>query len=185
MRLSVQIEFDKMLDLKTSKSSVTVGRSPQADLVIPHDSISRQHCQIELINGEFFITDVGSSNGTFIDGRRLEKHERTKYQNTQHLKLGRLECDVSDLVSEDKTSDKVVSRKGEATATMRIGRIDLSKPINAEELAKKVKPKGPRNPITDELQNDQVEVVESKRTYIILFVIVLIALIWFLVPIFT
>lgn len=188
MKLSVQIEFDKMLELKTGKISVSVGRAPQCDLVIPHDSISRNHCQIEFINGEFFITDTGSSNGTFIDGVRLQTHDRVKYKNTQHLKLGRLECEVSDIIPEEKTSDKVINKTssptGDSTSTLRIGRIDLSKPMNAEEMAKKVKPKGPRNPITDELQNDQVEVVESKRTYIIMFIIVLSGLIWLLIPIF-
>ena len=53
MRLSVQIEFDKILDLSTSKTTVIVGRaSDVADLVINHPSISRRHCKIEYIDKE-------------------------------------------------------------------------------------------------------------------------------------
>lgn len=185
MRLSVQIEFDKTLDLRTIKTSVTVGRSPQADLIIPHDSISRQHCQIEFINGDFFITDIGSSNGTYIDGVRLQTHDRRKYTSNQHLKLGKLECEVSDFIPEEKTQERVVNNRGDSTSTVRIGRIDLNKPVNAQDMAKKVAPKGPRNPITDELQNSHVEVVESKRLYILLFIVVSSFLAWLMIPIFS
>lgn len=63
MKLSVQIEFDKTLHLETPKNSVILERSPKADLVIPHDSISRQHCQIDVAKNIFYIPDPGSSNG--------------------------------------------------------------------------------------------------------------------------
>lgn len=187
MRLSVQIEFDKMIDLKTTKTSASVGRSPNCDLVISHDSISRQHCQIELINGEYFITDTGSSNGTAIDGKKLEPHVRTKYLSSQQLKLGPLECEVGDTLPEEEIQKKIVKKteKGNETSTMRIGRIDLNKPAVSPELAQRVKPKGPRNPITDEIQNSDVEVVESKRLYVLLFVLVLGILIYLLIPIFS
>lgn len=187
MRLSVQIEFDKMLDLKTEKTSVSVGRSPNCDLVISHDSISRLHCQIEQINGEFFVTDTGSSNGTFINGKRLETHARTKYLPSQVLKLGRLDCEVSAANPEAETQEPTskTSVHGNYTATTRIGRIDLGKPAVDPEIAKKAKPKGPRNPITDELQNSDVEVIESKRTYVLLFILVFIVLMWLMMPIFS
>ena len=86
MRLSVQIEFDKTLDLVTHKKIVTVGRSPKCDLVIPHESISRKHCQIEVIKGNFYITDLGSSNGVTVNGIRIPAEHR------RGLRLGRPEA---------------------------------------------------------------------------------------------
>src|SRR5688572_9309170 len=96
MKLSAQIEFDKTLDLETSKTTVIVGRSPKNDLVITHDSISRQHCQIEFVKGVFYITDMGSSNGSYIDGQKLEPNVRTPFISSQQLTLGKIECEISE-----------------------------------------------------------------------------------------
>jgi hypothetical protein len=54
-----------------SSSSVKLGRSAPADIVIPHKSVSREHCIIGLANDELFVTDLNSTNGTFIDGERI------------------------------------------------------------------------------------------------------------------
>lgn len=56
-----------------------IGRSAKCDVVVPHDGMSRQHCQIELENGEVFITDLGSTNGVLIDGEKIVPHQKTPY----------------------------------------------------------------------------------------------------------
>ncbi len=54
-----------------------IGRDPDlADLVLPDAELGRAHARIEQHNGSFFITDLGSYNGTFLDGRRLPKNEQ-------------------------------------------------------------------------------------------------------------
>jgi len=52
-------------------SSVKLGRAAPADIVLPHKSVSREHCVIGLANDELFVTDLNSTNGTFIDGERV------------------------------------------------------------------------------------------------------------------
>ena len=52
-------------------ASLTIGRLPPCDLLLPGGEVSRQHCRIDVTAGEASITDLGSTNGTFIDGRRL------------------------------------------------------------------------------------------------------------------
>jgi pSer/pThr/pTyr-binding forkhead associated (FHA) protein len=190
MRLKIQLEFDKSLDLVITKNSSTLGRDANCDLVVPHPSISRQHCQIEVTKEIIQITDLGSSNGTFIDGKRLQPQQRTVFFSTQELILGKVSCEVIESASsvEHKTRTKIVApSKGDATATARINRQEIVPPSPqsfSEVIQKKHKLKGPRNPVTDELQQGDIEVVESKRTYIILFVIILIILLWLLQPIF-
>jgi serine phosphatase RsbU (regulator of sigma subunit) len=51
---------------------LTIGRVAPADIVIPDSAISRSHCRVEADAGQLFVTDMGSTNGTRIDGRRIE-----------------------------------------------------------------------------------------------------------------
>lgn len=50
-----------------------VGRYPPADLVINQDRISRQHAQIEYRDFAYFLHDLNSRNGTFVNGRSLDR----------------------------------------------------------------------------------------------------------------
>lgn len=53
-----------------------IGRdATQCDLPLPAPSIGRCHARITRRAGSFFVTDLGSKNGTSLDGRRLNKHE--------------------------------------------------------------------------------------------------------------
>jgi len=53
------------------KTEVTIGRVPGNDLVLPHASVSRRHARIVIKNGRFILVDLKSTNGTFVNGRRL------------------------------------------------------------------------------------------------------------------
>jgi pSer/pThr/pTyr-binding forkhead associated (FHA) protein len=55
-------------------SNVTViGRRRNCDLRIPLDSVSRRHCQLSVENGNLKVRDLGSRNGTFLNGKRIEE----------------------------------------------------------------------------------------------------------------
>jgi len=52
----------------------TVGRSPDADVSIGDDSISRRHCQFFLnANSALSVHDFDSMNGTYVDEQRIKK----------------------------------------------------------------------------------------------------------------
>lgn len=51
--------------------ALTIGRTVPCDLILPDREVSRQHCRIELRPPTAWINDLGSSNGTFVDGRRV------------------------------------------------------------------------------------------------------------------
>lgn len=57
------------------ESSVKVGRTAPADIVISDKSVSREHCIIGLANDELLVTDLNSTNGTFIDDVRIMRAE--------------------------------------------------------------------------------------------------------------
>jgi ABC transport system ATP-binding/permease protein len=51
----------------------TIGRSPLCQLHIPHPVVSRLHAKVERQGTHYLLTDTGSANGTFLNGRRLTK----------------------------------------------------------------------------------------------------------------
>ncbi len=55
------------------KLPTTIGRSRQADLTVAHPMVSRQHCELYEEDGVLKLRDLGSLNGTFIDGQRISE----------------------------------------------------------------------------------------------------------------
>lgn len=54
-------------------SSLKVGRTAPADIVIAHRSVSREHCIIGLANDELLVSDLNSTNGTYVDDVRVAR----------------------------------------------------------------------------------------------------------------
>ncbi len=54
-----------------SAPRMVIGRSQDNDIVITDDRISRHHCAIEHTGSTFLLKDLGSSNGTFVNGRAI------------------------------------------------------------------------------------------------------------------
>lgn len=180
MRISVQIEFDKILDLDTKKTSVVLGRAADVvDLVIPHNSISRRHCKIELIENEFYITDLKSSNGVIINGTKIPPMVKTKIPPKASVKIAKLDCDLSTTVFE-VDAQKIESQQSnqDFTSTIRIARIDLEKDIRETREITKSPPKvkGPRNPIT---HMEPVKVKSKSSLKSVVFYLLLIGLVFF------
>ena len=65
-------ELDKFL---LGQGKVVIGRGSDCDITIDNAAISRRHATIEYKNGEYLLFDMGSSNGTFLNGVKIEKPE--------------------------------------------------------------------------------------------------------------
>lgn len=66
----------------------TIGRA-KADLIITGDSaLSRPHLRIDYQNNTLSVTDLGSSNGTFINGQRLTPHQAVPINEQSQIRLG-------------------------------------------------------------------------------------------------
>ena len=51
---------------------ITIGRGDEAKLKLVHGLISRQHCELFEDRGRIMVRDLGSRNGTFVSGQRIE-----------------------------------------------------------------------------------------------------------------
>lgn len=75
-------------DYWIKQEETSIGRSPECDLIIDDDNVSRKHARIVHISGTFFIYDNESLNGTLLNGRKIVE---TQVQSGDIIKLGETE----------------------------------------------------------------------------------------------
>lgn len=54
---------------------MTIGRESSCDICLSLDYLSRKHVSLEPLNGKLFIEDLNSSNGTYVNGEKIDKAE--------------------------------------------------------------------------------------------------------------
>src|ERR1700722_3309677 len=64
--------------LLVGPAGVTIGRSRQCDVVLNDANVSRQHAEIRPRGGSWVLSDLGSTNGSSLNGRRIEGSEVIK-----------------------------------------------------------------------------------------------------------
>lgn len=67
------------------KGKLTIGRAPPVNVVLDEEGVSRQHAQVDVIAGVVRVTDLGSSNGIRVGGRRVKVHP---LRDGERLRLG-------------------------------------------------------------------------------------------------
>lgn len=69
----------------------TVGRAPRADFIVDAALVSRLHCRITAGDDNLEVVDLKSTNGTYVNGRRVTK---AHLANGDRLRVGRVELTV-------------------------------------------------------------------------------------------
>ncbi|MFM6939810.1 MAG: FHA domain-containing protein [Rhodoluna sp.] len=68
----VIIEGDKTGQMvRLERREITIGRSPDSDLIVDDEYASTHHAKLILINNDWLIQDLNSTNGTYLDGSRV------------------------------------------------------------------------------------------------------------------
>jgi pSer/pThr/pTyr-binding forkhead associated (FHA) protein len=84
---------DQVINLPLGRPSL--GRkADQNELVLPDGYISGRHCRFEVSEGELSVTDLGSTNGSFVNGERLERDVERSLKPQDQLRLGQTELTV-------------------------------------------------------------------------------------------
>lgn len=72
----------------------TFGRAPRADFIVNTVMVSRLHCRVSASKDHLEVTDLDSTNGTFVNGQRVD---RGVLAPGDRLKIGRIELTVTRL----------------------------------------------------------------------------------------
>lgn len=67
---------------------LVLGRGAEADVLLPDNSVSRRHARVGVEAGRVMVEDLGSTNGTTVNGRPLRTGERPELQDGDRLTLG-------------------------------------------------------------------------------------------------
>lgn len=72
-------------DFRIDKDVSVLGREGTCDFVIEDDTVSRQHVRIRSEDRKFILFDLGSGNGTFVNGEQVQ---RVELQDGDVIKVG-------------------------------------------------------------------------------------------------
>src|ERR1700684_844962 len=81
----VLVQGNEQKNIVLNRTPFSVGRKVDKDLVIADPRVSRDHAQIILEEAGFFLVDLGSKHGTFVNGERIQ---RQKLERNDRLEFG-------------------------------------------------------------------------------------------------
>jgi ABC-type multidrug transport system ATPase subunit len=96
----------------SQKDKLTFGRDPSNDVVLDMPTISRYHAQVERIGKRYFVTDLQSANGTFVNNERISKKTDLNPKDTLRIGPYRFTLGTDQLVKYDDTSGLQVTALG-------------------------------------------------------------------------
>ena len=78
--------------VSSAAPAVTVGRDRECDVVVGDSSVARRHAELRHRRGRWFVRDLGSFSGTWLNGRRVKREAPVAAGDV--LKLGALRLDL-------------------------------------------------------------------------------------------
>lgn len=73
-KVILSFEGSVIREVQLDKERVTIGRKPQNDIQIENLAVSSEHARIVTILNDSFLEDLGSTNGTLVNGNPIKKH---------------------------------------------------------------------------------------------------------------
>ena len=89
-------------EIPIRKEVLTLGRSTESDIQIHDSLISRIHCKLEWDNGKWYLRDMGSTNGTWMVGRKVDK--RVPLPLKTSIRIGNTIFELIDIYAADTQS---------------------------------------------------------------------------------
>lgn len=160
------VQGGEQRDIILNRTPFTVGRKVDKDLVIADPRVSRDHAQISQEGQEFFLVDLGSKHGTFVNGERIQ---RQKLERGDRLEFGARDATyllfnpghaTSNTAREFLSQISGIQIKQEAT--------DLEKLTLFLEAARKLNTAGVLDEILMTMLDVTLELTSAERAYVFL-----------------
>jgi pSer/pThr/pTyr-binding forkhead associated (FHA) protein len=81
------MQIDKNAPVPIRKDVFLIGRGSKCDYIIEHRSVSREHAVITRERNGWFIEDLNSANGTWLEGEQISKH---RIENGDEIQISNL-----------------------------------------------------------------------------------------------
>ena len=92
-----RVDFDLIPQITLGRYEKRTKADHELDLTdygAVNKGVSRVHCQLEYQDGKIVVTDLGSTNGTFVAGKRLEPNHPYVMKQGEELLVGRLPIQI-------------------------------------------------------------------------------------------
>lgn len=133
MQARLKVLHDKANVKQVKLLPVTlIGRSTECNLKIASSQVSRNHCRITLGDDAVFVEDLGSANGTLLDGQPLPAHQPTAIAPGAHLIVGPAEFQIDYVAS---TSATMVLPRSRQRDVQDLPSTEMIFPVQAEQFA--------------------------------------------------
>ncbi|MDJ0880603.1 MAG: FHA domain-containing protein [Gammaproteobacteria bacterium] len=99
-------------EIPLTKETTTIGRKPSNDIHIDNLSVSGNHAQVITILEDSFLEDLGSTNGTYVNGKLIKKHA---LENGDNITLGKFQIkyETGGAESDQDFEQTMIIRPGE------------------------------------------------------------------------
>jgi pSer/pThr/pTyr-binding forkhead associated (FHA) protein len=121
-------------EIPLKQGEFLIGRGADCELRLPVADVSRHHCLIRLANNEATVEDLGSSNGTFLNGQRIRSQTALRSGDLLLIADSQFVVDLGDLgwaeLGFDTVSDPAAAtvRRNKPPAPGKKGAKDQGKP---------------------------------------------------------
>ncbi len=119
---------------------VTVGRVPDNTLQIDDASVSSYHAQLTLRDGAYILQDLGSTNGTRLDGNNIEPEAEHALNGNEHVRFGHINTTY---VSDEGSHSQPLPVESEPVAVAATDSVQPTDFANASPFQTKKKKKNP------------------------------------------
>lgn len=140
-KVILSLEGSVIRETNLDKERLTIGRKPQNDIQIENLAVSSEHARIITILNDSFLEDLGSTNGTLVNGNPIKKHI---LQNNDVIEIGKY---VLKYVSDAATETKTTAEDFERTMVLRMPTAAQrpAAPVRTDTMTKLVAPSTPHD----------------------------------------